>query len=200
VISIRSATRADVPELSGVLARAFHDDPPFLWCLPDPDGRPRRLRRIFTTILSREVLRHGAVQVACQDDRIIGGALWVPPHRRQASTVRQLTAVPGFLRGFGRRIGCGSEFATACAKAHPAEPHWYLYVLGVAPALQGEGVGAALLRSGLARCDQERLPAYLESSKLGNVTLYQHFGFQRTGTIDLPAGAPEITTMWRPSA
>ena len=199
MITIRSATHADVSELSSVLARAFHDDPPFLWSLPDTGSRPRRLRRIFATMLRREVLRYGAAQVACQDGRIVGGALWIPPDHWQEPFLYQLTALLGFLRGFGRRISYGSALVTACAKVHPREPHWYLYVLGVDPALQGNGVGAALLRSGLDRCDQERLPAYLESSKLSNVPLYQHFGFRSTGTIDLPAGAPEITTMWRSS-
>ncbi|HEU5425811.1 MAG TPA: GNAT family N-acetyltransferase [Actinocrinis sp.] len=67
------------------------------------------------------------------------------------------------------------------------------------PEYQGHGAGATLLRSGLRHCDQEHLPAYLESSKLENVPLYQHFGFQPTGTLDLPDGAPVNTTMWRPT-
>jgi hypothetical protein len=37
--------------------------------------------------------------------------------------------------------------------------------------------------SRLKRCDQEGLPAYLESSNLGNVPLYRHFGFRVTGTF-----------------
>jgi GNAT superfamily N-acetyltransferase len=77
-------------------------------------------------------------------------------------------------------------------------PHWYLAFIGVDPVRQGHGVGAALLRSRLRRCDQEGLPAYLESSKPENVPLYQHFGFHVTGTLDLPKGAPVVTTMWRP--
>ena len=83
--------------------------------------------------------------------------------------------------------------------AHPREePHWYLAIIGVDPVRQGYGVGAALLRSRLRRCDEEGLPAYLESSKLENVPLYQHFGFHVTGTLGLPEGAPVVNTMWRP--
>jgi hypothetical protein len=55
-----------------------------------------------------------------------------------------------------------------------------------------------LLRSRLERCDEEGAAAYLESSNLDNVPLYEHFGFQVTGALDLPVGAPVINTMWRP--
>jgi hypothetical protein len=29
------------------------------------------------------------------------------------------------------------------------------------------------------------------------VPLYQHFGFEPTGPLELPAGAPMLTPMWR---
>ncbi len=83
--------------------------------------------------------------------------------------------------------------------AHPREePHWYLSIIGVDPARQGQGVGAALLRSRLRRCAEDGLPAYLESSNPENVPLYQHFGFDVTGTLGLTEGAPVVSTMWRP--
>jgi hypothetical protein len=62
------------------------------------------------------------------------------------------------------------------------------------------GAGGALLRSRLSRCDASGEPAYLESSKLTNVPLYQHFGFDPTGPVDLPTGVPVITPMWRAPA
>ena len=58
-------------------------------------------------------------------------------------------------------------------------------------------MAGALLRSRLTRCDQAGEPAYLESSKLANVPLYQHFGFEPTEPMELPAGVPVITPMWR---
>ena len=44
------------------------------------------------------------------------------------------------------------------------------------------------------------MPAYLESSNLANVALYERHGFHRHGVIDIPDGGPEIVTMWRPAA
>jgi GNAT superfamily N-acetyltransferase len=181
-----------------VLARAFHDDPVFSWLFPAEGSRPWRLRRYFATELRHESLRHGAVDVAIADGRMAGAAAWFPPGTW--SSGMELSALPGYLRAFGRRLGSGSQYLSVATRAHPrGEPHWYLAIIGVDPARQGRGVGAALLRSRLRGCDEGGLPAYLESSKLENVPVYQHFGFQVTGTLDLPEGAPVTTAMWRPA-
>ncbi|WP_042363816.1 GNAT family N-acetyltransferase [Streptacidiphilus neutrinimicus] len=199
-VTVRQVTAGDLGELVRVLARAFYEDPQFLWSLPDQRDRLRRIERIFDTILRFEALRHDTVQLA-EDGAgtILGGAVWLPPHHWRDPLSRQLLTAPGFLRGYGRRIGYGGAFQSACWKAHPCEPHWYLYILGVEPDVQGRGVGAALLRAGLERSDAAGLPAYLESSNLANVPLYEHFGFAVTGRLALPPNAPEIPTMWRPT-
>jgi ribosomal protein S18 acetylase RimI-like enzyme len=87
----------------------------------------------------------------------------------------------------------------ALARAHPRSPHWYLYAIGVDPAYQGQGAGAALLRSRLTRVDQEGAAAYLESSKTGNIPLYEHFGFRVAEVPPLPSGVPVVTPMSRPA-
>ena len=180
-----------------MLARAFHEDPVFGWFFPVEGARHRRLQRYFVTELRHESLRHDAVQVAWVDGRIAGAAVWFPPGTWSPGT--EASALPGYLRAFGRRLVMASQYLSVAARVHPREqPHWYLAIIGVDPARQGSGVGAALLRSRLRRCDDEGLPAYLESSKAGNVPLYQHFGFHVTGTLGLPEGAPVVNPMWRP--
>jgi GNAT superfamily N-acetyltransferase len=194
---MRVAGPADTAETAQVLARAFHDDPVFGWIFPAEGSRPRRLRRYFVTELNHESLRHGAVDVARVDGHAAGAALWFPPGTWSGTAA---SAIPGYLRAFGRRLAIGAQYQSVAVRAHPRdEPHWYLSIIGVDPARQGSGVGAALLRSRLRQCDEQGLPAYLESSNLENVPLYQHFGFHITGALGLPEGAPVVTTMWRPS-
>ena len=179
-----------------MLARAFHDDPVFGWLLPAERSRHRRLRRYFVTELHHESLRHGAVEVACADGRVAGAAVWFPPGTWSGPKRPPSPAICGpsaVVSSSSRSISPWRSHA------HPREePHWYLAIIGVDPVRQGYGVGAALLRSRLRRCDEEGLPAYLESSNLDNVPLYQHFGFHVTGALGLPEGAPVVNTMWRP--
>lgn len=165
--------------------------------LPVEDTRNRQLRRYFVTELRHESLRHGAVEVARDSGRIAGAAVWFPPGTWSGTAVG---ALPGYLRAFGHRVGVCARYASVAVRAHPREqPHWYLAMIGVDPSRKGRGIGAALLRSRLERCDKEGMAAYLESSNPQNVPLYEHFGFQVTGTLDLPKGAPAVTTMWRPA-
>jgi ribosomal protein S18 acetylase RimI-like enzyme len=79
---------------------------------------------------------------------------------------------------------------------HPHEPHWYLPLIGVDPALQGRGIGAALMRHALARCDADGMPAYLESSNPRNITLYRRHGFEPLGAIQR-GGSPTLVPMLR---
>jgi ribosomal protein S18 acetylase RimI-like enzyme len=197
-IIVRSANAADIPVMVGVLARAFYDDPPMVWMLPDHQSRDRRLRRMFVTILRHEAMRHGGVDVAWSGDRIVGAAVWMPPDTwKPPSAAQQLRSAPGFMHAFGRRISAASALLSASLKAHPAQSHWYLSFIGVDPKVQGSGAGAALIRSKQAHMDALGQPSFLESSKVSNVPLYEHFGYAVTGKSEVPDGAPVLTPMWR---
>lgn len=197
-IAIRPAAPADVPETARMLARAFLDDPAFTYELPHQPSRERRLVRYFATLLKREALRLGATEVALLEGKIVGATIWRPPNTWQPPIAVQIAALPGYISCFQGRSLRALHTESVMFKEHPREEHWYLHVIGTEPDWQGRGVGAALLRSRLERCDREGLPAYLESSKVTNVPLYEHFGFEVTGTLGMPAAAPPITKMWRP--
>ena len=63
---------------------------------------------------------------------------------------------------------------------HPAEPHYYLPVAGVKTQWQGRGLGTALMRPVLERCDDGKLPAYLDATSPRNRPLCQRHGFEIT--------------------
>jgi ribosomal protein S18 acetylase RimI-like enzyme len=91
----------------------------------------------------------------------------------------------------------GQTVAELMKKHHPEEPHWYLMVIGTDPTVRGTGLGHALMRSRLDRCDAEHVPAYLENSNPKNEAYYMRFGFEVTGEITLPDGGPTLWPMWR---
>jgi len=197
---LRPATPADVKQLAAVLARAFYDDPPLTWLLPDPATRAGHLTRMFTVMIGVESLRHGGVEVAWGDGdgdgELAGGAVWLPPGHRQPDLREKVQAAPSYARALAATWMRAARYGRALDGARPKEPHWYLKAVGVDPAWQGRGVAGLLLRSRLQRCDAGGQPAYLEVSPAG-ITLYERFGFSRIGDLDMPAGAPALTAMWR---
>ena len=76
-----------------------------------------------------------------------------------------------------------SALNAAVSPFHPRKPHWYLAVLGTDPSAQRSGIGAALIAPTLRRCDDEGLPAFLESSKEANLPFYQRHGGRSTQQI-----------------
>jgi Acetyltransferases len=83
---------------------------------------------------------------------------------------------------------------------HPHEPHWYLPIIGVDPPHQGRGLGEQLMAHALARCDADRLPAYLESSNPRNLSFYQRHGFEALGRIQVGSSPTLVPMLRRPQA
>ncbi len=195
---VRSAAPHDLPAIREMLARAFCDDPQFVWLMPSEQSRPARLRRFFGTLLRVEGFGLADIDVVGTEDKVAGAAVWFAPGGWPPPATRQLRALPGYVRAFRKRVGKASALVDAAARMHPRTGYWYLACIGVEPATQGQGVGAALLRYRLAVCDAQGAVSFLESSKRANVPLYAHFGFVAGAPLRLPPGAPEITPMTRP--
>ena len=195
--AVRPFARADLTATVATLARAFDDDPVMTWIFPDDGMRRRRLPGFFAATLRGTSLRHDGTEVAVRDGQVLGAAIWLPPGTWRPPLWRQLAALPGLVFRLRSRLSVASVTYGALVRLHPERPHWYLSGIGTDPAVQGTGVGGELLRSRLARCDADRLPAYLESSKERNVPFYERHGFRVTGEVTIPGGGPTLWLMWR---
>ncbi|WP_446223022.1 GNAT family N-acetyltransferase [Nocardia sp. IBHARD005] len=190
-IVVRTAGQSDIDAAARTLAEAFQNDPVMSWILPDPHRRAVGLPRFFATMARHIFIPSGASELALRPDGTVGGAaLWTPPRRAQTSTITELRTMPGLWRAFGRRTLAGKQVGDLVKKNHPAEPHWYLGMIGTAPDARGGGFGHALLRSRLERVDAEGGLAYLESSNPANVPYYERFGFTVTAELQIPGGPP----------
>jgi GNAT superfamily N-acetyltransferase len=121
----------------------------------------------------------------------------VPPGRWRLGFFQQLKLLPGMIRVFGRDLGRAQRGLTVMDSGHPRSPHWYLDSLGVEPERQGTGIGSALMRPVLERCDRERMPAYLNAGSPRSRELYRRHGFEVTEEFRLPEDGPSLWRMWR---
>ena len=192
--AVRKIEAADVQRVAGVLARAFHADPPSAWFFPNLATRSAKLERSFALMLRRLYLRHGECYVTVD---LHGAAAWLPPTRRGMGRLEVLHMVPGLVRLFGRRLPRVMGGFNLMEGAHPSEPHYYLPVMGVDPRHQGEGIGKALMAPILRRCDEEHTPAYLEATTPRNRAFYERLGFELVRERRFPHGGPPLWGMGR---
>lgn len=191
---VRKATKADLSQVAGSLARAFHDDPVMLHVLPE--GRGGRAKQVEGLLRMEALgaLRHDSVWTTADGH---ANAIWKPPGQWKMGgfeLLRQLPRTIGILRS---RLPAALSVLNAVERKHPTDPpHWYLAVLGTDPVAQGQGKGSAVLAPVLAHCDRAGEPAYLESSKEQNVPFYERHGFRVTERLDLQGG-PSLWLMWR---
>ena len=188
-MSVRTASAADLRPVSLVLARAFRDDPVHRWILPSELDWALSSSGFFTMVMQSALRDAGAFTTAAFE----GAALWFAPYPKPAPWRARLAMLARWFLALGRRgTQVGRELARM-EEQHPPQPHWYLAVLGTDPRHQSRGVGSALLAPVLARCDAERTPAYLESSKRENIPFYERHGFRTQGEIAFRGGP----TIWR---
>ncbi len=189
--SVQEGGAGDLSQLSATLADAFAVDPILQWLAPSQRS-DRRLRRLIEIELEYYVFPAGRV-LTTSDFR--GASLELPPGRWEMTV--PLSAAIGFVRTFGRRLPRATRLQKLFEANHLQEPHYYIRYVGVATGFQGRGLGTALLRPTLDRCDSEQVPAYLEASTERSAVLYERLGFVHLGAIQVPNG-PWFWPMRRP--
>ncbi len=178
-----------------MLARAFQDDPAWVWLFPDPVRRARLLPWLF-----RMGFDLTSADVWATAGPVRGVARWLPPGRqpmRIASTLRALSLTPFRLGtamlpflAYGRAVEAMRTLAVP-------EPHWYLAGIGVDPGHQGSGIGAALLEPGLTASRRDGLPAVLLTNSETNLRFYRRHGFEVVREGETPQGGPRAWAMVR---
>ena len=187
-IVFRVGEMSDVRAISSTFTRSFWDDPVMRWLFPD-DGLfagGTVMRDFF-----RRMIAHGSTLVTSD---VVSFAMWVPPGRPEVDLEPTVTEAltDDLIAKFVALRGA--------LDAHtPAEPHWYLQMVGTHPDWQRRGIGSALITEGLGWAARDGVGAYLETETAENVAYYRHLGFEVRTEWDVGAGGPHMWGMWHPA-
>ena len=177
------------------LARAFQDDPAWVWVLPDA-----RRRELLLPWLFRIGFEITDAQVWATPGEVVGCARWLAPGAPRlhvATMLRALIATPLRLReATSRFLGYGRAVEAMRAEIVP-EPHWYLAGIGVDPQHQRRGIGAALLQPGIEAAARTRQPCALLTNSERNLRFYEENGFEVIHEGETPAGGPQAWVLRR---
>jgi ribosomal protein S18 acetylase RimI-like enzyme len=189
--AIRNLTSEERDRAIAVQVMAFSTDPVMRWFYPDAAAYLEHFPG-FATAFGGRAFESGTAFIA---DGFAGAAFWLPVGVENDSEAIAETMMASLSP---ERLESLAPMMEDMERFHTKEPHWYLPMIGVDPAHQGQGVGSALLRHTLALCDADGAAAYLESSSPKNVPLYQRHGFDVVGEIQ-HADSPVFYPMLRPA-
>lgn len=181
-----------------VLARAFHDDPLYRLVLPEEEQRARRASWLFERVV-RYALLYGQVYTT---PALEGVACWLPPGQTRLTVGRMvrsgLYSAP-LKMGLAacRQFDTYSSYTDRLHQRHAPESHWYLWVLGVDPPSQGQGLGGRLIQPVLTRASADGTACYLETGTAENVRFYEKHGFKIVGEGRVPGLGWQVWAMLR---
>lgn len=182
-------SKAAQEQAIAVLTLAFSGDPMARWSLPDP----LKYLEVFPSVVKAFGGNAFASGTAYLADDGTGSALWLPPGVGPDEEALDRLFAENSPDSIKNDLPSIFE---QMAKYHPTEPHWYLPMIGVDPAQQGNGVGSRLMKEALEAVDRDGVITYLESSNPKNMSLYERHGFEVIGEIQA-GSSPVLRPMLR---
>ena len=182
-----------------VLLRAFADDPILTFYLNEPRRRRLAYRAFFGDAIHAH-RRFGHVYTVRRDQQVVATAVWQPPDAGPPTLRERLHTWGAMLtvRALFPRTAVGMFQGFAATQVlHPHAPHWYLFFVGVDPAMQGTGIGARVLAPVLESADRTGTLCYLETPFPRTHAFYRRLGFEIASESHPFVGAPRLWTMIR---
>jgi hypothetical protein len=134
VVSVAKAR--DRERVVSAVVLAFVGDPVARWAWSKPHDFLTYFAE-FTNVFGGKAFDHGTAHSVADYS---GGALWLPPGVQPDEA-----ALVGLMeRSIApKRLQVVFTMLEKMGGYHPTDPHWYLPLIGVEPAKQGRGYGAA---------------------------------------------------------
>jgi ribosomal protein S18 acetylase RimI-like enzyme len=188
-VRVKTAGIDDQSRLIATMSLAFSTDPAVRWMYPAPETYLGYFPQ-FVSAFGGRAFESGTAHFIGD---VQAAALWLPPGIQPDEEA--------LMNLFERTVPERDQEALfsmfeQMGDYHPHEPHWYLPLIGVDPIQQRKGYGSMLLEHALKVCDEDQMPAYLESSNPENIPLYQRHGFEVLGIIQAGT-SPPVTPMLR---
>ena len=172
-----------------ILAEALVDDPG--WRAVGPGSRRRRRRMLVghergVLALCRRL--GGPVLGASVEGRLTGVFVCVGPGRYPPPAWALAFEARGIVPAGPATVIRSLRGQAVMQRAHPKEPHVYVWMLGVDPECQRSGSGRALLARVAEHAARLEVPVYLETSNPDNLPYYRSNGYEVVGDDALPRG------------
>ena len=193
-------TKDNREEAVKVLLRAFEDDPVINYFIEAYDNNYLiGARKIFEYQCLMYIEMGLPIFGTVQNSHLTGVVCLALPEKKErpdslveADKEFEISMGPEFFSRIKRYMNLSKKYS-------PEGSHHYLSALGVHPDYQGKGFGRILLDEvyRITESYQVSRGIYLETAKMKNVEMYEHFGYKLLGTEKLD-GIVDLWYMFRP--
>ncbi|WP_017471547.1 GNAT family N-acetyltransferase [Amphibacillus jilinensis] len=189
----------DLTKASEVLVNAFMNDP-LLNAFKDQPNFKEKYKAFYTVPLTY-AFKYGEVYAPTK--QLEGIMAWTTGDVAEMTFGRMLRSgamLPAFRMGMQSQkniMPFVNQLASDRAKNMEGKTFYYLALIGVDPAYQGQGYGKTLLNSLIEKSERDQIPLYLETETEKNVAIYQHFGFNVLTETPLPSLDMKAWTLLR---
>jgi ribosomal protein S18 acetylase RimI-like enzyme len=180
-----------------LLTRAFADDGILTHYLPGRRGQRLAIPAFFCAVIREHLATTYAATAGPDLVGVLTCAGPDEPRPRLGAQIRarsRLLQVQALFPHTSRQLLAGFR---RMERLRPPQPHWYLAFAGVEPALQGKGIGEALLRPVLQQADFDAVLCYLETPFPRTQALYRRLGFEIVSESRPFRDARPLVTMMR---
>jgi ribosomal protein S18 acetylase RimI-like enzyme len=169
-----------------IIGQAFQNDPVGLYITPDATKQAY----IFSWLAHVGLILGFKYGEIFTTPPVAGCAVWMRPGTADLSLwdLVKEGIFPPFRAGLAAlwRLSKMMDVTFLAHKQYAPEKHWYLFILAVSPALQGQGLGGRLIQPILERADAAVLPCYLETMNPLSLPFYAKHGFKVVHQAQLP--------------
>jgi ribosomal protein S18 acetylase RimI-like enzyme len=196
-VEIGPLPRQRVRAASLLLTRAFADDGILTHYLTGRRGQRIAIPAFFCAVIHEHL---ATTYAATAGPELVGVLTCAGPNEPRPRLGARLRARSRLLQAQAL-FPCSSRQLLAgfrrMDRLRPPQPNWYLAFAGVEPALQGHGIGEALLRPVLQLADSDAVPCYLETPFPRTQALYRRLGFEIVSESHPFKDARPLVTMIR---
>jgi len=188
--TIRQIKREEISKVAELIAAGYRNDVFFHWVVDNEKDRHKVVTDYYKVYLNAK----GCVAHVAENTNgeIIAAAVWLP-HDVDAALYDEIDRVVGKY---------APQFRAVADMSHDSEPvgtaFYQLVGFVVRDDLQGQGIGAALLKHHLDILDKAGIPTYLEASTpYHGKGVYGKFGYELYGELLVFSETAVLYPLWR---